>query len=98
MIEFIEDTSICKNKLLLTYFNQETNADCGICSTCLSKNKKSDLDLSIQIIDLLQSNPTSSREIENKLSITSEETIFALKQLLEKNKIAINSQNKYYLI
>jgi ATP-dependent DNA helicase RecQ len=24
MIEFIEDTSICKNKLLLTYFNQKT--------------------------------------------------------------------------
>ena len=98
MIEFIEDTSICKNKLLLTYFNQETNEDCGICSTCISKNKKNPLDLSVQIIEILQSSPTSSKEIENKLSITSEETIFALQQLLEKNKIAINSQNKFYLI
>ena len=98
MIDFVEDTSICKNKLLLTYFNQEINEDCGICSTCISNNKKSDLDLSVQIIEILQSNPTSSREIENKLSITTEETIFALQQLLEKNKIAINSQNKYYLI
>jgi len=97
MIEFIEDNSICKNKLLLTYFNQKTTEDCEICSTCLSKNKKSTVDLSIQIIDLLQSKPTSSREIENNLSITTEETIFALQQLLEKNKIAINSQNKYYL-
>jgi ATP-dependent DNA helicase RecQ len=98
MIEFIEDTSICKNKLLLTYFNQETNGDCEICSTCLSKNKKSPLDSSVQIIDLLLTNHFSSKEIENKLSITSEETIFALQQLLEKNKIAINLQNKYYLI
>ncbi|MFT5753870.1 MAG: ATP-dependent DNA helicase RecQ [Flavobacterium sp.] len=98
MIEFIEDTSICKNKLLLTYFNQETNGDCEICSTCLSKNKKPPLDSSVQIIDLLLTNHFSSKEIENKLSITSEETIFALQQLLEKNKIAINLQNKYYLI
>ncbi|MFT7251628.1 MAG: ATP-dependent DNA helicase RecQ [Flavobacterium sp.] len=98
MIEFIEDTSICKNKLLLTYFNQETNGDCEICSTCLSKNKKLPLDSSVQIIDLLLTNHFSSKEIENKLSITSEETIFALQQLLEKNKIAINLQNKYYLI
>ncbi|WP_339836718.1 ATP-dependent DNA helicase RecQ [uncultured Flavobacterium sp.] len=98
MIEFIEDTSICKNKLLLTYFNQETNEDCGICSTCLSKNKKSPVELSVQIMETLQANPTSSKELENKLSITSEETIFALQQLLEKNKIAINLQNKYYLI
>ena len=98
MIEFIEDTSICKNKLLLTYFDQETNEDCGICSTCVLKNKKTNLDLSFQIKELLQLNPISSKEIENKLSISSEETIFALQQLLEQNKIAINSQNKFYLI
>ncbi len=98
MIDFIDDTSICKNKLLLAYFNQKTNDDCGICSTCLSKNKKNTVNLSIQIIEILQLNPTSSREIENKLSLTTEETIFALQQLLEKNKIAINTQNKFYLI
>ena len=62
------------------------------------KNKKNTVNLSIQIIEILQLNPTSSREIENKLSLTTEETIFALQQLLEKNKIAINTQNKFYLI
>ena len=98
MIEFIEDTSICKNKLLLTYFSQEIKEDCGICSTCISKNKTIDTNLPNVISELLQSEPYSSKEIENKLSISSEETIFALQQLLEKNKIAINSHNKYYLI
>ena len=98
MIDFIENTSICKNKLLLTYFNQEISEDCGICSTCISKNKNVDSTLPNQISELLQSNPYSSKEIENKLSISSEETIFALQHLLETNKIAINSHNKYYLI
>jgi ATP-dependent DNA helicase RecQ len=98
MIDFVEDISICKNKLLLTYFNQEIKEDCGICSTCISKNKTFDDNLSKLVSELLQANPHSSKEIENKLSISSEETIFALQHLLEKNKIAINSHNKYYLI
>jgi ATP-dependent DNA helicase RecQ len=98
MIEFINDTSICKNKLLLSYFNQETQSDCGICSTCMAKNKKTSTETTEQIFELLQLNPHSSKEIEDKLSITTEETIFALHQLLEKNKIAINSHNKYYLL
>lgn len=99
MIAFIDDTSICKNKLILTYFNQKTTNDCGICSTCILKNKKKySFDISIQILDILKKNATSSREIENMLSITSEETIFALQQLLEQNKIAISSQNKFYII
>ena len=98
MIDFIENSSICKNKLLLTYFNQDINEDCSICSTCISKNKIVDTNLPKKISELLQTNSYSSKEIENILSISSEETIFALQQLLENNKIAISSHNKYYLI
>lgn len=98
MVEFIDNDSTCKSKLLLTYFNQETHSDCGICSTCVTKNKNINNNVTDQIFELLQSNSRSSKEIEEKLSITREETIFALQQLLEKNKIAINSHNKYYLL
>lgn len=98
IIEFINDNNICKNRLLLTYFNQETTTDCGICSTCMAKNKSVSIHITDQILELLQINHHSSKEIEDKLSITREEIIFALQQLLEKNKIAINSHNKYHLI
>jgi ATP-dependent DNA helicase RecQ len=94
MIAFVEDTTICKNKLLLLYFDQEVMKDCGICSTCISNNKIFDSNLFNQISTLLIVKPYSSKEIENNLSITTEETIFALQELLEKNKIAINSHNK----
>lgn len=98
MIAFVEDTSTCKNKLLLTYFDQKIYNDCGICSTCLSKKNQQTLNFTQEIITLLRQNPHTSVEIENKLSIHTEETIFALQFLLENNKIAINSQNKYYLL
>jgi ATP-dependent DNA helicase RecQ len=98
IIEFINDNSTCKNKLLLTYFNEETDSDCAICSTCIAKNKSINTTAIEQVFELLHENPQTSKEIEDKLSITREETIFALQQLLEKNKIAINSHNKYYPI
>lgn len=98
VVAYVEDLTNCKNKLLLTYFNQDTQEDCGICSTCISKNRKSNTTIPLQIIELLKSGALNSKQIQNILSISSEETIFALQQLLEKNKVAINSHNKYYLI
>lgn len=98
VVAYVEDLTNCKNKLLLTYFNQDTPEDCGICSTCISKNKKSNTTIPLQIIELLKSGALNSKQIQNILSISSEETIFALQQLLEKNKVAINLHNKYYLI
>lgn len=97
VIDFIEDTSICKNKLLLTYFDEDINTNCGICSTCISKNRKSNQLIPFKLLELLKSGPLNSKQIENNLSISSEETIFVIQQLLEQNKIAINTQNKYYL-
>ena len=98
VIHFIEDTITCKNKLLLTYFNEEIHKDCGICSSCLSKNKTANQSISLQLVELLKSGPLPSKQIENILSISAEQTIFVLQQLLEQNKIAINAHNKYYLI
>ena len=50
------------------------------------------------VIELLKKETLSSREIENKLHISSEATIFAIQILLENNKIALNSINQYYLL
>jgi ATP-dependent DNA helicase RecQ len=44
----------------------------------------------------LEEAPLTSREIEEKLQISSEATIFALQSLLEQHKVAINSYNQYY--
>ena len=50
------------------------------------------------IVSLLTKGNVSSREIENVLPISGEALIFALQLLLEHNKIAINSNNQYYLL
>ena len=98
VIDYINNEDSCKNNLLLAYFDEKTTTDCGICSYCISKRKTNPIENSVLILQLLEKSNLSSREIENILSISTEALIFALQLLLENNKIAINSNNQYYLL
>ena len=40
MIHYVESEHICRNRLLLVYFNEHNPKNCGICDVCLQKNKK----------------------------------------------------------
>lgn len=39
MLQYLNNENECRSKLLLTYFGQTENSDCGICSTCIQKSK-----------------------------------------------------------
>jgi len=98
VVNYISNEDTCKNKMLLAYFDEVTKEDCGICSYCFSKNKDNPIATTQLVIELFKKEALSSREIESKLNISSEATIFALQLLLENNKIALNSNNQYYLL
>jgi len=99
VIQYINNTTRCKSRLIMDYFDEENSTDCGICSYCITKNKKpkSPSETATDIIELLKDNAFDSREIESSLGLTSEETVFAIRLLLEHNKIMINTNNKYTL-
>jgi ATP-dependent DNA helicase RecQ len=83
----------------LAYFGEKAKSDCGICSYCITKTKikKNDTVLSENIIELLQKGELNSREIQTKTKVSSEEVIFAVQELLEKEIIIIQENNKYTL-
>lgn len=39
MLQYLNNENECRSKLLLTYFGQTENSDCGICSTCIQKKQ-----------------------------------------------------------
>jgi ATP-dependent DNA helicase RecQ len=100
VIQYVSDKNQCKSKLLAAYFGETESKDCGICSVCITKKKteRSPLEIAQSILALLKNSALSSREIENSLELTSEETIFALQLLLENDKVKINNQNQYISI
>jgi ATP-dependent DNA helicase RecQ len=39
MIDYVEKQSVCRSRMLLTYFDERKTNNCGICDVCLQKNK-----------------------------------------------------------
>ena len=99
VVHYINEKSICKNKLILNYFGEKTTVDCGICSFCITKKiKKKDATLlQNQIISLLKIEDLNSRDIQSKTKNNPEEVIFVLQELLEKGFILVKPNNKYTL-
>ena len=99
VLHYINEKKVCKSKLILDYFGEKTEANCGICSFCISKKKKSinTHSISNKIIELLKIQELNSREIQKLTKNSEDEVIFALQNLLENNKIAIKPNNKYSL-
>ena len=99
VIVYIKEQNVCKSKLILKYFGEETSSDCGICSYCITTktSKTATASLSATILELLKTEDLNSREIQNKAKNQSSEVIFALQDLLEQNKIKVMTNNKYTL-
>ena len=99
VLNYISEKKVCKNKLILRYFGEKTDVDCGICSYCITKKnkKKNSASLSKEIITLLQSEDLNSRDIQNRTKNNPDEVIFVLQDLLENNTILVKPNNKYTL-
>lgn len=100
VINYATNNDKCKSRIILEYFDEEVNTDCGVCSYCINKKrtKQSPLAIAKEILALLEQSASTSREIEEKLNITSAEVIEVLQLLLDNEKIKINTYNQYTLV
>lgn len=99
VLDYVVDDKSCKSRQLLNYFGEKDSKNCGICSYCITKNKTENKVSSIaeKILELLKTSPMSSREIQMYSKFSDDAIVFAVKQLLEINKIEILPNNKYTL-
>jgi len=99
VLHYIKENKTCKNRLILDYFGEETNENCGVCSYCITqKGKITEADLiADKILHLLRSAALTSREIQTQIKLDANDIILALQELLENNHITILPNNKYTL-
>lgn len=91
MLHYVQDQTTCKNKLLLNYFDETYEANCGKCSTCIHKNnKKNQNNLILEIKEKLKTYPS-----QHQLDIQDLKTMYpfqadylaqALQELIEENE------------
>ncbi|OCB77934.1 RecQ family ATP-dependent DNA helicase [Flavobacterium crassostreae] len=99
VIQYVTQNTSCKSNFILEYFGEKTPSDCGICSYCIAKKQPKlhpEL-LSKKIITLLKSTDLNSREIQSKTNCSTNDTIFAIQNLLHEQKIHLTPNNKYTL-
>lgn len=96
VLNYISDKSTCKQKLILQYFGESYSKNCGKCTTCLSKKTTIGLDSSVSLIlEELGTHPLTSRELLLKTHLNEQELLKILRELLDSNKIKINTNNKF---
>lgn len=96
LLSYVKNNTTCKSIQLLSYFNEKSTHNCGICSVCIQKKKKNTKNLAFLILQLLQEKDNlTSKEIGNRLNFSEEDLLHHLQSLLIEDKIYINNQNKY---
>jgi len=99
VFEYVKNDGICKSQKLLSYFEETNSEQCGICSSCLERSKKSvisESDLKT-ILTLLKTEPLSSRKLEELSHYSPDKLTTILTNLLEKGLIELTERNTYKL-
>lgn len=101
VIDYTNNTKVCKSIQLLQYFSETNLEDCGHCSVCISKKEARvsapKTAVTDRVLEALKAKDLSSRDMLIKLETTKKELMEVLKYLVEAEKIKITPTNTYTL-
>lgn len=95
MIEYATSDNNCRSRMLLRYFGEKNEHNCGICDVCLQKKKKSSTlstseykNIQKEIMHLLAEQPLTTDALRKKLpDISKEKLVSVVRYLLDEGYI-----------
>ena len=91
MEEYVTTENICRSRMLLHYFGEKNEHNCGQCDVCLSNRASNDLseksyeELKRQILELLGQSPLTPAEIADKIKAEKEDIGQVIRYLLDED-------------
>jgi ATP-dependent DNA helicase RecQ len=89
---YVTENNICRSRLLVKYFGENNDENCGICDVCLA-GKKAPLaatefeQITLMVQTALTESPLTLEQLKNKVSVNSSELNRALDFLMDAGKI-----------
>lgn len=100
IIEYAEDTTRCRSKILLAYFGENLKTNCGICDVCIEKNKSELTEFEFnnyrkEILDILFIKPLTLNVLTQKIVNYKEKKVAKVLQwMLDNNEIKYDETMK----
>jgi len=98
IVQYINNTIICRSKLIANYFNATNNKTCGICDTCINEKEleisKEEFELiSSSITELIQLKPMPVKLLQEKLNRIRKAKLWkVINFLIAENKISVTNE------
>ena len=95
---YVNETKICRSRMLLNYFNEDEFEDCGHCDICLEKKRKQRTvdtkEIKLQIQALLHHKPYKIDDLVSSLyRYQKEKVIETINEMLDDREIIKNQQH-----
>ena len=91
--EYVTTENICRSRMLLRYFGEKNEHNCGQCDVCLSKRATNDLseesyeEVKRQILDLLSHSPLTPAETADQIKAEKEDIGQVIRYLLDEGEL-----------
>lgn len=92
MISYAEDNNKCRSRMLLHYFGERNEHNCGVCDVCLAGRRKAAADEETQairtaLLQQLTALPQAAAEVMDRLPYDREKVLKVIRQLVDEEKI-----------
>jgi ATP-dependent DNA helicase RecQ len=98
MVNYAFGSLVCRNKILLAYFGQEEEKDCGQCDYCRNKNRlfteEENQTIKTFICSTLVKQPQTPEELASKIKFDPEKFSEALLQLIDSEQVVYNEKSQ----